>query len=174
MRILVHTCCAPCLIYPRKSLTEKGFEIESFYYNPNIHPPEEYHKRKKEVEKYTVDLGIKLHIALYNIEEFFRQINQKEEAPLRCNLCWRLRLSKTARFAAENGFEIFTTTLLVSPYQDSEALKKIGEECAIEAEIKFYYEDFRVGYKEGVAESKERGIYRQKYCGCLYSIEHRA
>lgn len=109
--------------------------------------------------------------APYEIREFFRQVNWNEEPPSRCRLCWQLRLGETARFAKENDFEIFTTTLLVSPYQNHEALKETGEECAEEYGVKFYYEDFRKGYQESVSESKKRNIYRQKYCGCLYSMK---
>lgn len=170
MRILIHTCCAPCLIYPSKRLKLKGFEIESFFYNPNIHPQEEYLKRKEQVENYTKQLNVKMHVPSYDIRDFFRKINNKEEAPLRCNLCWQLRLKKTAQFAKENNFDAFTSTLLISPYQDQEALKDIGEKCAEEAGVKFYYEDFRAGFQESVAESKSEDMYRQKYCGCLYSL----
>jgi len=169
MKILIHTCCAPCLIYPYKRLKLKDFEIESFFYNPNIHPLEEYLKRRGQVEVYAKELNIKMHGPHYDIKEFFKDINQNEEKPLRCNLCWQLRVKKTAQFAKENNFDSFTTTLLVSPYQNQESLKKIGEKCAGEVGIKFYYEDFRVGYKESVIESKEKDMYRQKYCGCLYS-----
>lgn len=170
MKILIHTCCAPCLIYPHKRLKEKGFCVESFYYNPNIHPRDEYLKRRQQIENYTKEEGVKMHDGRYEIKEFFRQVNGNEDALARCKLCWQLRLGETAKFAKENGFEIFTTTLLVSPYQNHEILKETGEECAKKYGVKFYYEDFRKGYQESVAESKNRNMYRQKYCGCLYSM----
>lgn len=170
MKILIHTCCAPCLIYPYKRLKEEGFCAEVFYYNPNIHPHEEYLKRKQQVENYARQEDIKMREPYYEIKEFFRQVNHNEEAPSRCRLCWQLRLDETAKFTKENGFEIFTTTLLVSPYQNHEEVKETGDECAEKYGVEFYYEDFRKGYQGSVGESKKRNMYRQKYCGCLYSI----
>lgn len=173
MKILIHTCCAPCFIYPFNVLKLKGFEIEAFFYNPNIHPLEEYLKRKHQVEVYIGELNIKIHRPSYDIKEFFRKINQNEEKPLRCNLCWQLRLEETARFAKQNNFDFFTTTLLVSPYQDHQVLKEMGEACEKERGVGFFYEDFRGGFREAVLKSKALGMYRQKYCGCLYSEAER-
>jgi hypothetical protein len=169
MRILIHACCAPCLIYPYRRLKLKGFEIEAFFYNPNIHPFEEYLKRRRQLEQYAKELNIKMYEPKYEIKQFFRKINRNEDRSLRCNLCWQLRLEETARFAKQNNFDFFTTTLLASPYQDHEALKKIGSVCGKERGIKFFYEDFRCGFREATFESRNKGMYRQKYCGCLYS-----
>lgn len=169
MKILIHTCCAPCLIYPYKKLKKKAGEIELFFYNPNIHPVDEYLKRSFQIEHYANELNVKVHKIGYSIKDFFRTIHEKEEKPARCSFCWRLRLQKTASFAKENNFTHFTTTLLVSPYQNHEELKKIGEECAKETGVKFFYEDFRTGFKKAAIESKNKYMYRQKYCGCLYS-----
>jgi predicted adenine nucleotide alpha hydrolase (AANH) superfamily ATPase len=151
----------------------KGFEVEAFYFNPNIHPQDEYRKRKEQLENYAKELNIKGHIPIYDTADFFIKINSKRDTPLRCKLCWELRLEKTAKFAKENSFDAFTSTLLVSPYQNQELLKKTGEKYADEVGVKFYYEDFRPGYKESVTESKRKGMYRQKYCGCLYSQDRK-
>jgi len=104
----------------------------------------------------------------YDPAEFFRAINLKETNPGRCAICWSLRLKKTAQAAKEKGYNYFSTTLLVSPYQDQELLKKIGEDIAKEEGLNFYYEDFRQGFKKAHDEAKAKGIYCQKYCGCIY------
>ena len=170
MKVLVHTCCGPCLIYPHQVLKEKGFEITSFFYNPNIHSYTEYKKRLTSLKYLTEKKNITLYISKdYDIESFFRAVNNKEEEPLRCTACWRLRLNKTAQFAKENNFEYFTTTLSVSPYQDLKLIKEVGEEAAERYKVKFYFEDFRSGFKEAHIKAKELGLYLQKYCGCLYS-----
>jgi len=111
----------------------------------------------------------------YRPAEFFQAINLREEAGQRCLICWSLRLEKTARLAREKGFDHFSTTLLVSPYQDHEALKAIGSSVSEEEGVAFYYEDFRPGFREAHNEARSKGIYCQKYCGCIYSeIERKA
>lgn len=165
----MHICCAPCLIYPFKKLIDSGFKIKGFYYNPNIYPYLEYAKRKGALEILNKDLQFKIEYAEYQQDEFFQAISSKENTPERCLICWSLRLQKTAKYAKENGFKTISTTLLVSPYQDHDALKKIGERVAKEAGLDFYYEDFRPGFKQAQLEAKAKGIYRQKYCGCNYS-----
>ena len=169
MKLLLHTCCGPCLIYPLKFLREKGFEVEGLFFNPNIHPSDEYKRRLKAAEGYAIDSKMTLHIGNYNTEDFFSFIGDKQEKPARCNLCWQLRLGETARFARENKFDYFTTTLLVSPYQDQNLLKQIGSEVEKQSGTKFLYEDFRVGFKEAHAQAKQAGMYCQRYCGCSYS-----
>ena len=168
-RMLLHTCCAPCLIYPLEKLKEEGFRVSGFFYNPNIHPFPEYKNRKQAVVELSSKLEFEVSYPEYLPEEFFREINFKEKDPERCSLCWRLRLKKTALHAKEKGFDSFTTTLLVSPYQDQEALKKIGNTVAEDAGIEFYYEDFRPGFRQAHEKAKKDGIYCQRYCGCIYS-----
>ncbi|MCM8770514.1 MAG: epoxyqueuosine reductase QueH [Candidatus Omnitrophica bacterium] len=165
MTILLHTCCAPCLIYPWERLKEEGFNITGFFYNPNIHPFSEYKNRRQAVES----LKAEVIYPEYLPQEFFQVINQRETNPARCALCWALRLRRTAQQAKEGGFKYFSTTLLVSPYQDHNLLKKIGEDVAKEVGIEFYYEDFRPGFRQAHNRAKEQGIYCQKYCGCIYS-----
>lgn len=169
MKLLLHTCCAPCLIYPLERLREKGFEVSVFFYNPNIHPLAEYEKRRQAVEDYAKKLGIEIFYPEYKPEEYFQAVNFKEHDPGRCGVCWKLRLRETARAAMGKGFGAFSTTLLVSPYQDQGLLKKIGDEIAAEGGIAFYYEDFRPGFKKAHDEAKAAGIYCQRYCGCIYS-----
>ena len=169
MEILLHICCAPCLIYPFSRLKDKGFQISGFYYNPNIYPFSEYNRRKEALEVLSQDLQLEVEYPDYRQTDFLLAINNKEQAPQRCAICWRLRLQKTASKAKEKGLEAFSTTLLVSPYQDHEQLKQVGDSIARETGVNFYYEDFRVGFKEAQIEAKHRGLYRQKYCGCNYS-----
>lgn len=168
MKVLIHTCCAPCLIYPYRQLKDKGFEARGLFYNPNIHPLSEYKNRRQAVEFYAQKEQIEVDYPEYNPAEFFHAVNLKENNG-RCLICWELRLRKTAEVARAQGFDCFSTTLLVSPYQDQQALKSIGEGVAKESGVKFYYEDFRPGFRPAHDEAKAKGIYCQKYCGCLYS-----
>lgn len=167
MKILLHACCAPCLIYPLERLLENGSSVAAFFYNPNIHPFQEYKSRKQAIEDLKFDLEV--DYPDYGPQEFFQAVNGKEFARDRCRICWRLRLKKTAQAAKDKGYTHFTTTLLVSPYQDHEALKKIGTDIAREEGVEFYYEDFRPGFRKAHDQAKAKGIYCQKYCGCIYS-----
>lgn len=173
MNLLLHICCAPCLIYPLERLKSIGNSVEGVFYNPNIHPFSEYKNRKKAVEDLSLSLALTVKYPDYLPQDFFNKINLKELPPERCFLCWSLRLEKTAFLAKDNGFDAFTSTLLVSPYQDQEALKKIGNDIAKNIGIEFYYEDFRVGFKKAHEQAKTSGIYCQKYCGCIYSERER-
>ena len=168
--ILLHVCCAPCLIYPYQYLTDKGFKVVNYFYNPNIHPYSEYKERLKSLKNYTQKNNLDLLIEDgYEIEDFFLKIKDNTIEPERCNLCWQMRLEKTALKAKELGIDTFTTTLLVSPYQDQMAIKGIGEGIAKEQGLNFYYHDFSLMFKQAHDEAKELGMYLQKYCGCLYS-----
>ncbi len=169
MKLILHTCCAPCLIYPLERLRLKGFEVAAFFYNPNIHPFAEYRNRRQAVADYAAEAGAQVLYPEYRPEEFFRAVNDKEQHPGRCLICWGLRLRRAAKAAKENGCSAFSTTLLVSPYQDHGALLKIGDDIAEEEGVSFYYEDFRPGFRKAHNEAKAAGIYCQKYCGCIYS-----
>jgi predicted adenine nucleotide alpha hydrolase (AANH) superfamily ATPase len=157
------------MIHPLEVLRCNGFEVGGFFYNPNIHPLTEYNSRRKAVEDYSKDAGVKVNYPEYKPEEFFQAVSKKETSPKRCSICWELRLRKTAKEAKEKGFSHFTTTLLVSPYQDQELIKSIGSRVAKGTGIEFYYEDFRPGFRKAHDEAKARGIYCQRYCGCIYS-----
>jgi len=170
MRLLLHICCGPCALYPIKQLAAGRFkEITGFYYNPNIHPPSEYKRRRHAMAEAEARLGFKVIYPPYKMEEYFRKIVSKEDSPDRCRLCWELRLSETADFAKENGFSAFTTTLLISPYQDHGLVKDIGEAIAGKKGVEFYYEDFRKGFRASQEDAKKSDMYRQKYCGCVFS-----
>ncbi len=169
MKLLLHTCCAPCLIYPLEVLRAKEFEIKALFYNPNIHPFLEYNNRRQAVVDFSKKNNLEVDYPEYFPQEFFQAVNQKENTPARCILCWSLRLRRTAEAAKEKGFSHFSTTLLVSPYQDQEQLRKIGQDIAGSIAIEFYAEDFRPGFRKAHQEAHEQGIYCQKYCGCIYS-----
>lgn len=169
MRLLLHTCCAPCLIYPWERLTEKGIQSTGLFFNPNIHPFSEYKNRRSAVEALSKSLDMEVLYPEFLPSEFFQHINNQEESPYRCMLCWRLRIQKTAKLAKEQGFDLFSTTLLVSPYQDQQSINKIGKDVSNELGIDFYYEDFRPGFRSAHERAKAQGIYCQKYCGCIYS-----
>lgn len=169
MKILLHICCGPCLIYPLKRLNDQSFKVKGFYYNPNIFPISEFNRRREAVAALSKDLQFEVGYSEYLPSEFSEAIGVNLSAPERCKHCWKLRLSRTALYAKENGFDAFTSTLLVSPYQDQELLKELGNQVAGEAGVSFYYEDFRVGFRQAHEEARNKGIYCQKYCGCSYS-----
>ena len=169
MKALLHTCCAPCAIYPLERLRKRGHKVAGFFYNPNIHPFGEYLNRRKALEDYSKKVELEVFYPEYEPKEFFRKVSYKEDAPGRCAICWTLRLENTTEFAKSNGFDSFTSTLLVSPYQDQEMLKKIGQSVSSVSGVDFYYEDFRPGFRAAHNQAKAEGIYCQKYCGCIYS-----
>jgi len=169
MKLLLHTCCAPCLIYPLERLRKEGFKVQGFFYNSNIHPLAEYQNRRQAVEDLSKTVNLNVIYPEYLPSQYFQEVNLKEKNPERCSLCWTFRLKATAKTAKDKGFEYFSTTLLVSPYQNQELLKKIGSVISEVEGISFYYEDFRPGFKEAHDLAKKQGIYCQKYCGCIYS-----
>lgn len=168
-KILLHTCCAPCSTYVIKKLKEEGYEdITSYWYNINIHPYTEYKARLEALIEYTKMINIPLIIeADYGIREFTKAVI--EDIDKRCGFCYRSRLEKTVKYAKGHGYDAFTTTLLVSPYQKHELIKQIAEELAEEYGIEFIYIDFREGFREGQQIARDAGLYMQKYCGCIYS-----
>lgn len=163
----MHMCCAPCGTYPLKKLRELACDVTGFFYNPNIHPLPENIRRKETTEDFAFELNMKL-IAMGSF-------NQKkweeygENDPKRCEMCYLDRIEKTAIVAKESGYDAFTTTLLVSPYQNHELMKIIGEKMENKYNISFKYIDFRPFFKEGQNMAREMGLYRQKYCGCIHS-----
>jgi predicted adenine nucleotide alpha hydrolase (AANH) superfamily ATPase len=169
MDILLHICCGPCLIYPFRRLKDQGFKISGYYYNPNLYPVSEYHRRAEALKVLSREFSLEVDYPEHKEPDFFQAIKHQESFPKRCVICWSLRLRQTARQAKQRGFSAFSTTLLVSPYQDHELLKQLGHQIAQETGIDFYYEDFRCGFRDAQVEAKRRGIYRQKYCGCSYS-----
>jgi len=166
-RVLLHACCGPCAEYPARSLIAEGYELRGYFYNPNIHPVEEHDRRRDNLLKLAETLGFPVDVDPAYDETAWRQM----EAPERCRMCYRVRLDAAAWHAAELGYPRFTTTLLVSPYQDHEALIEIGEAVAREHGVAFLYRDFRPHFREGQKLAREDGLYRQKYCGCIRSLE---
>ena len=166
--ILLHTCCAPCATYTLEHLKEEGAEVSAFWFNPNIHPLEEYWKRLQTLRSFALLKGLPLIASpVYEFESYFQSVVGKKEP--RCENCLYLRLSRTAETASKGGFKAFSTTLLISPYQKHELIKEIGEHVGREKKVEFYYEDLRPGYHESRRMSRELNLYRQKYCGCIYS-----
>lgn len=169
--ILVHTCCAPCLTYPLTVL-QKEFAVTSYFFNPNIHPYKEFIRRLQTLREYSQKLKFKLVVdKTYNLEEFLLACLQTKT--IRCEHCYRSRMLQVAQYAKSEGYEYFTTTLLVSPFQKHELLKEICQEVALEVGIEFYYQDFRVGFEIGQQMSSELEMYRQGYCGCIFSERDR-
>jgi len=170
-RILLHICCGPCATYPLEVLGE-GFSITGFFYNPNIHPHEEFDRRlestRQAAEHYGIDLQIK---GDYPREGFLATAG--EEAPGRCSTCYLMRLGQTARQARESGFNGFSTTLLISPYQNLEELIRAGQKVARHWGVSFYAPDFRKGFSRSRELARELNLYRQGYCGCIHSKKER-
>jgi hypothetical protein len=165
-------CCGPCAIYPLKKMLEERIEVCGFFYNPNIHPYTEYRKRLDAVKILADKMELRvIYCDEYSMEEFIR--NTIDNVSTRCGYCYTSRLEATARAAVENGFDLFSSSLLYSKYQDHELIKHIGLRMANKFGAHFYYSDFRIGWKEGIKESKEMSLYRQKYCGCIYSEKER-
>jgi len=175
MRVLLHTCCAPCLIHPYELLTGRGLEVVPFFYNPNIQPFREYRERYFAVFDYCSERGLDLKAGPYDMERFLAEVAPDEAAlpGARCARCFSIRLLRTAEEARRLGIKSFTTTLLVSPYQDQELLHRAGESAAIENGVSFILEDMSAGFKEASDRSRESGMYRQSYCGCIYSEKER-
>lgn len=167
MKLMVHVCCGPCAVFPLWELKSKEIELEAYFYNPNIHPIDEFHKRMENAQKLCDIYSIKLHKSDNFLQEKWEAFSGEEAE--RCNMCYTVRLDEVARFAKEKGFDAFTTTLLVSPYQKHELIYELGKKIGEKYGIEFYYEDFRPGFREGQSKAKELGLYRQKFCGCIIS-----
>ena len=172
MRILLHICCGPCAAYPVKTLKENGHEITGYFYNPNIHPYKEFMRRLETAQEFAGKAGIELIADKeYELETFLR--NALINLDKRCSYCYESRLRQAAKFAKQNGYECFSTSLLVSPYQKHDIIKATCEKIALEEKIPFLYVDFRDGWNEGVQISKDMELYRQPYCGCIFSEKER-
>jgi epoxyqueuosine reductase len=172
MKILLHTCCAPCAIYPVESLRDQRFEVSGFFYRSNIHPYSECLRREKTLEDYAEKIHLSvLYQEMYDLEGFLQKVIFHEKD--RCGICYQARLTETASMAKANGFDCFTSTLLYSKFQKHAVIKHIGESIAAFTGIPFYYQDFRQGWKQGIEISKQLGMYRQQYCGCIYSEKDR-
>jgi len=175
MKLLLHTCCAPCSVYCVKSLRAEGIEPTLFWYNPNIHPMNEYVLRRDCLKEYAKSRNLNLVIEdEYGLDEFVCNVNKNTMQNLskRCEIyCYPLRLRKVFEYAKEHDYDTVSTTLLYSIYQKHDYIAKLMEELSKEYNIKFLYRDFRKGWREGQDEARAAGLYMQKYCGCVYSEE---
>jgi predicted adenine nucleotide alpha hydrolase (AANH) superfamily ATPase len=168
MRVLLHICCGPCAIVPMRELRGEGHEVAGAFTNPNIHPFREFEKRLEAAREAAASHGVEIvREDDYGLDEFLRAVVGSEEP--RCPTCYSMRLRRAAEVAAEGGFDAFTTSMLVSTQQDHEAIREAGEAAAREFGVEFLYRDYRPKVMEGVRISKEAGLYRQQYCGCVYS-----
>ena len=172
MKLLLHSCCAPCSTFCIKSLREEGIEPTLYFYNPNIHPYMEYKARRDCLKKYAKTLGIKLIIEEeYGLDEFCAKVSGRLDT--RCeDYCYPKRMERVVQYGLAHGYDHFSTTLLISPYQKHEKLKAICESFA-GLGIDFLYRDFRIGFEESRKMATEAGLYLQKYCGCIFSEEER-
>jgi hypothetical protein len=172
MKLLLHCCCAPCSIACIKNLCSEEIDMQLFWYNPNIHPFTEYKNRLDCFTGYAQSKKLNYYIDdEYGLRSFLKETFNNLES--RCQICYWTRLYKTAFYAVQNNFSAFSTTLLISPYQDHGMIKRIGEEIAAVQKIDFFYRDFRPFFSEGKKKARESGMYMQKYCGCIFSEEER-
>ena len=180
-KLLLHSCCGPCSTYCIQTLSEY-FSVTVYYFNPNIYPPEEYAHRAAEQKRFIEQFPVKHPVSFvegpFDPKEFYDYIRGYEKEPEggeRCFLCYRLRLEKTAEYAKQNQFDYFTTTLSISPLKNAAKLNEIGGELAVKYDILYLFSDFKKkeGYKKSTEISREYGMYRQYYCGCVFSKEQR-
>lgn len=168
MKLLMHLCCALCAAYPLEVLRERGISLTGLWYNPNIHPFTEYRSRLGALRQLQAlwDLDVRYNDE-YGLKKYLQEVSGNKEA--RCAACYRMRLEETARTARETGADAFTTSLFVSPYQDFGLIVETGRALEGRYDVEFYVEDFRGGFREGQRMARGMGLYRQNYCGCIYS-----
>jgi hypothetical protein len=172
MKLLLHICCGPCSISPVAQLREMGHELQGYFFNPNIHPYKEFERRLDTLKEYATAIDLPLTVdGRYLLEDFLAEAMRIDR--IRCEGCYEMRFRMAATAARQLACDAFTTTLLVSPYQKHDLIREVGERVAKETGIPFYYVDFRPGWHEGVRISRERQMYRQPYCGCIFSEKER-
>ena len=172
MKLLLHTCCAPCSIKCIEALRAEKIEPTLFWCNPNIHPYTEYRSRRDALKEYAKSINANLLLNdEYGLRPFILAVSPDFNS--RCEYCYKTRLIETAKFALNNGYEAFSTTLLISPYQNHDLIKQIAQKIADDKKIAFLYRDFRKHFRSGQQSARALGIYMQKYCGCVFSEEDR-
>ena len=172
MKTLLHICCAPCANMCIDELRQDGQELIGYWYNPNIHPFTEYRARRNCLRDYAGTIALPLvERDDYGLRPFVRAVAEDIEA--RCVKCYELRLFAAAEYAATNGFDSFTSSLFISPYQNHALLKEVAERAADEYHVRFQYRDFRPLFRKGQERARELGFYMQKYCGCVFSEQER-
>lgn len=174
--VLLHICCAPCATSVVETLKNDNYEVIGYFYNPNIHPETEYNLRLKELEKLADNMALQTIIGVYTPQIWLEQIKGLEDAQEggdRCKVCYKLRLEHTAKIALEKGYQYFTTTLSVSPHKPADIINSIGQEVGERYGIKFLSYDFKKkdGFKISLRLTKKYNLYRQSYCGCIYSMQ---
>ena len=166
--ILLHACCGPCSIYVVKRLQEQDYKVTAFWYNPNIHPFREHQRRLEAMQVFAESKKLPLIIEEgYDILKYFQAVVGHESD--RCTDCYRLRLGQTAEVAGQMELDSFTTTLLISPYQNHDLIRELGNRVGDDFNINFHFEDFSPGFRESHRMARELGLYHQGYCGCVYS-----
>ena len=172
MNLLLHICCAPCANRPLADLQAQGHDVTGYGYNPNIHPFTEYRSRRDTVRGYLDEIGVKLiECNDYALRPFVRAV--ADDIAHRCVKCYEMRLRQTAKTAAEQGFDAFTSSLFISPYQNHELMRQVAEQAAADFGVRFFYQDFRPMFREGQEFARAHGFYMQKYCGCVFSEKER-
>lgn len=172
-KLLLHTCCAPCVTVPIERLGPE-YEITCFFYNPNIHPEDEFRRRLSALRNLANELKINLIVPEYRTDVWFeltRGLENEPERGIRCAICFEMRLQETARLAKEENFDLFTTTLTISPHKNSTLINQIGVELSQEFQIEFLEANFKKkdGYQRSLELSQHFNLYRQNYCGCIFS-----
>ena len=167
-RVLLHICCGPCASYPVPALREEGLETVGYFFNPNIHPYNEWLQRRQALETYAAAADLKvIYDDKYNPRDYFQKVAFRESH--RCLICYQMRLRQAAHIARRGRFDYFSTTLLVSKHQKHEVIREVGEAIGAEYGVPFLYRDFRAGFRQTGETARAMGLYRQQYCGCLYS-----
>ena len=172
MRVLTHVCCGPCFTAVNEELKE-AYELTACYANPNIHPGLEYRRRLLFLRSFCRAEGVPLLLEDYDPHAYFDSIGDARERPQRCERCYQLRLARVAKRARDEGFDAFTTTLILSPYQEHDLLVEVAQEVSRSYDVDFIYRDLRPYFARSVELSRARNMYRQKYCGCLFSENER-
>lgn len=177
LKLLLHVCCAPCSSHILELLSEQ-YDITVFFYNPNITEKDEYEKRYGELIRFIEEAPFAINVVAvdggYDSEAFFGMSKGMEELPergARCYKCYEMRIEEAAKYAAEKGFHLFTTSLSISPHKNASWINEIGARCQEKYRIDYMYSDFKKknGYARSIQLSKEYNLYRQDYCGCIYS-----
>ena len=172
MKTLLHICCAPCANQCVDVLRTDGFQVSGFWYNPNIHPFTEYRSRRNTLREYAAAIELPvIEKNDYGLRPFVRAV--AEDIEKRCVKCYEMRLFETAKQAKALGFDSFTSSLFISPYQNHELMREVAERAALENGVEFLYRDFRPYFKAGQEYARSQGFYMQKYCGCVFSEEER-
>ena len=172
MKVLLHICCAPCSVFPIEVLKEEGMEVMGFFFRHNIHPYTECMKREQTLKEYADKIKLKvIYQKGYELEKFIQKLVFRESD--RCRICYHERLYAACKVAKKGNFDAFTSTLLYSKFQNHDLICSTGNAIGKQEGVKFLYRDFREGWKQGIEKSKHLEMYRQQYCGCIYSEKQR-